>query len=230
MNQSSMRKKSLYDYQVVIFDLDGTLYFQRPFRLRMIGFLAGYILTHPRCAKDFLIIKKYRKVREAWEVHEKECKGNPKYSALGLEDRQYQYVADQMHTKRARVQNVISFFMLEMPLRFLSAYRDEMLAHAIDTLHRQHKTVVVYSDYPVENKLKALGIRADCCYTSADARIGAMKPDPRGIAVILADTGCAAADALMVGDRYEKDGLAAKGNGVDYLIVGKTKKERASIC
>lgn len=69
MNQSSMRKKSLYDYQVVIFDLDGTLYFQRPFRLRMIGFLAGYILTHPRCAKDFLIIKKYRKVREAWEVH-----------------------------------------------------------------------------------------------------------------------------------------------------------------
>ena len=152
MNQSSMRKKSLYDYQVVIFDLDGTLYFQRPFRLRMIGFLAGYILTHPRCAKDFLIIKKYRKVREAWEVHEKECEGNPKYSALGLEDRQYQYVADQMHTKRARVQNVISFFMLEMPLRFLSAYRDEVLAHAIDTLHRQHKTVVVYSDYPVENK------------------------------------------------------------------------------
>ena len=47
--------------------------------------------------------------------------------------------------------------------------------------------------------------------------------------MILADIGCAAADALMVGDRYEKDGLAAKENGVDYLIVGKTKKERASI-
>ena len=66
MNQSSMRKKSLYDYQVVIFDLDGTLYFQRPFRLCMLRFLAGYLLTHPRCAKDFLIIKKYRCVRQEW--------------------------------------------------------------------------------------------------------------------------------------------------------------------
>ena len=34
----------------------------------------------------------------------------------------------------------------------------------------------------------------------------------------------------MVGDRYEKDGLAASGNGVDYLIVGKTKKDRALVC
>ena len=43
-------------------------------------------------------------------------------------------------------------------------------------------------------------------------------------------TGGKATEALMVGDRYEKDGLAASGNGVDYLIVGKTKKDRASIC
>lgn len=229
MIQSSMRKKSLYDYQVVIFDLDGTLYFQRPFRLRMIRFLARCTLAHPSCVKDFFIIKKYRQVREQWEACEKECAGKPQYRALGLDDRQYQFVADQMKVERARVAKVISYFMQEKPLAFLPAYRDEVLAHAIDTLHRQHKTVVVYSDYPVENKLKALGICADRCYTSADARIGAMKPDPKGIGVILADTGCAAADALMVGDRYEKDGLAAKGNGVDYLIVGRTKKERASI-
>ncbi len=229
MNQSSMRKKSLYDYQVVIFDLDGTLYYQQPFRLRMIRFLARHVLTHPCCIKDFLIIYKYRKVREKWELYEKQCAQEPRYSALGLEDRQYQYVADQMKTERTRVKKVIAFFMLEMPLRFLPAYRDEILANAIDALHRQHKTVVVYSDYPVEKKLKALGIRADRCYTSADARIGAMKPDPKGIAVILSDTNCPAADALMVGDRYEKDGLAARDNGVDYLIVGKTRKERSAV-
>lgn len=230
MKQSSMRKKSLYEYQVVIFDLDGTLYFQRPFRLRMIRFLAHRLLTQPSCIKDFMIIKKYRSVREHWDVCGKECAGKPQYSALGLDDRQYQYVAEQMKTDRTRVEKVIAQYMLEKPLALLPAYKDEVLAKAIDTLHRQQKTVVVYSDYPVEKKLKALGIRADRCYTSADARIGTMKPDPKGIAVILADTGCAASEALMVGDRYEKDGLAASGNGVDYLIVGKTKKDRALVC
>ena len=100
MKQSSMRKKSLYDYQVVIFDLDGTLYFQRPFRLRMIRFLAHRLLTQPSCIKDFMIIKKYRSVREHWDVCGKECAGKPQYSALGLDDRQYQYVAEQMKTDR----------------------------------------------------------------------------------------------------------------------------------
>ena len=39
MDQLNMRKKSLYEYRVVIFDLDGTLYYQRPFRLRMLRYL-----------------------------------------------------------------------------------------------------------------------------------------------------------------------------------------------
>lgn len=154
MKQSSMRKKSLYDYQVVIFDLDGTLYFQRPFRLRMIRFLAHRLLTQPSCIKDFMIIKKYRSVREHWDVCGKECAGKPQYSALGLDDRQYQYVAEQMKTDRARVEKVIAQYMLEKPLALLPAYKDEVLAKAIDTLHRQQKTVVVYSDYPVEKKIK----------------------------------------------------------------------------
>lgn len=229
MNQLKMRKKSPYEYRAVIFDLDGTLYYQRPFRLRMLRYLAGYIVTHPSRLKDFLIIKKYREVREKWEDCEKECMGKAGYAQLGLDDMQCQYVADQMKVERERVKQVIDFFMLEMPLRFLSAYRDETLAEMIEGLHKRNKTVVIYSDYPVENKLKALGIKADACYTSADERINCMKPDARGIAVILSDIGCQAEDVLMVGDRYEKDGLAAEANGVDYMIVSKNRRERAAI-
>ncbi|MDE7477787.1 MAG: HAD family hydrolase [Lachnospiraceae bacterium] len=229
MNQINMRKKSPYEYRMVIFDLDGTLYYQRLFRLRIARYLAGYILMHPFHIKDFLIIKKYREVREKWEDCEKECSKKSQYKNLGLDDRQYQYVAEHMKTERSRVRKVIHTFMLETPLRFLPAYRDKLLSDMIDELHRRKRTVVIYSDYPVENKLKALGIKADACYTSSDERIGCMKPDPKGIAVILADTGCPAEDALMVGDRYEKDGLAAKRNGIDYIIVGKSRKERANM-
>lgn len=228
MNRLNMRKSSLFMYRVVIFDLDGTLYYQRQFRLRMMRYLAGYLVGHPLRFKDLLIIKKYREVREKWEDCAKECSEDARYRHLGLDDIQYQYVADQMKVERARVKKVIDFFMIEIPLRYLPAYKDEILADTIDALRGNNQMVVIYSDYPVENKLKALGIKADACYTSADERINCMKPDPKGIAVILSDAGCPAEEALMIGDRYEKDGLAAEGNGVDYMIVGKSRKERAA--
>ncbi len=229
MNQISMRKKSPFDYKAVIFDLDGTLYYQKPFRLCMIRFLVGHALTHPLAIKDFLIIKKYRTVREQWERYEKECGRQRSYQKLGLEDKQYQYVADRMKVKREDVKKVIHFYMQEAPLRFLPAYKDGFLSDLITTLHKKKITVAVYSDYPVEDKLKALGIKADVCYTSADASINCMKPDPKGIAVILEDIGCSAKDVLMIGDRYEKDGLAAQGNDVDFVIVSKKEKERRQL-
>ncbi len=33
----------------------------------------------------------------------------------------------------------------------------------------------------------------------------------------------------MIGDRYEKDGLAAQGNDVDFVIVSKKEKERRQL-
>lgn len=56
-----------------------------------------------------------------------------------------------------------------------------------------------------------------------------MKPDPKGLQVILATLGLQAEDVIMVGDRYEKDGLAAIGNRMDYLIVSSSKKEREKL-
>ena len=56
-----------------------------------------------------------------------------------------------------------------------------------------------------------------------------MKPDPKGLRVILATLGLQAEDVIMVGDRYEKDGLAAIGNRMDYLIVSSSKKEREKL-
>lgn len=226
MNRINMRKNSLLDYQAVIFDLDGTLYYQKPFRVRMLFFLAGHMLTHPASIRDVFLIKKYREIRENWEAYEKDA-CYPEN--MDLDSRQYAFVAKAKKASPERVKNAVEFFMLETPLRLLPTYKDVILSAMIEELHEKGVKVIVYSDYPAEDKLKALGIRADRCFTSADECIGCMKPDPKGLKVILEKLGLKAEDAIMIGDRYEKDGLAAEGNQMDYVIVSASSKEREQL-
>lgn len=218
-----LKKKSIMDYDVFIFDLDGTLYYQKPFRRRMLCTLIKYVIMHPASVKDLFLIKTYRKVREQWG----QCAKEPvPAEGMSLDERQYAYVAAKNGTKPECVKHAVEFFMLEMPLKLLPRYRDEILAKFMERLKKKGKTVVIYSDYPVEDKLSCLGICADACFTSGDEGIGCMKPDPKGIQVILRTLGCAGANAVMIGDRYEKDGIAAKRNGVDYIIVDRSKWKR----
>lgn len=223
MNRIELGKNNLMEYDTFIFDLDGTLYYQKPFRIRMLCTLLGYVLRHPTSVRDLSLIQTYRKTREQWERLERNVAFA---SGLSLDERQFAYVAEKRRVEPEDVRRAVELFMLKLPLRVLPPFRDEMLAEWIQRLKTEKKTIVIYSDYPVEDKLRCLGIEADACFTSGDAAIGCMKPDPRGLRVILSALGCEGADAVMVGDRYEKDGIAAQSAGVDYIIVDSVKRER----
>lgn len=217
------RKKKLDEYKAVVLDLDGTLYYQKPFRMRMIRFLAGYLLTHPRAIKDMFIILDYRKIREDWERYGKtRCFDD----TMDLETRQYDFVAERKKTTAEYVQRVIRFYMLETPLKLLYEYRDSELIQMIEDLRKKQVKIVIYSDYPVENKRKALQVQADLCFTSTDKEINSMKPDPKGLQVILQRLQMEPEEVIMVGDRYEKDGLVAIANNMDYVILDSNKKKR----
>lgn len=226
MNRIKLKKSSIMDYEVYIFDLDGTLYYQKPFRIRMLWTLVKHVILHPKSIRDLFVIKTYREVREQWEQREKE---HDFREGMSLDERQYAYVAAKTGVSCDCVRQAVEFFMHKLPLKLLPAFRDEILEELIQKLKKEKKKVVIYSDYPVEEKLTCLDIYADACYTSGDACIGCMKPDPKGIHVILNALGCGNDNAVMIGDRYEKDGIAAEKNGVDYVIVDSSKKERRKL-
>ena len=219
------------EYKTVIFDLDGTLYFQKPFRICMAKFLLKKIITHPGTIKDIMIIMKYRKIRENWTTvpnGKQEQNAMHKDGWSDLDRAQYTYVAGKMHCRPEKVAEVIGYYMHRAPLILLPAYRDERLARIIEKLQKRGTQVVIYSDYPVEDKLNALRIHVDKSlqFAAADEVIDCMKPEPQGLMNILNILERRSEEVLMVGDRMEKDGLCAKSNDVDYVILESSISKR----
>ena len=209
--------KSLDKYKLVIWDLDGTLYFQKEFRIKMAKVLMRKLVFTPFHWKEAFVILKYRNLREAWDA-----------SDVGedLEERQYAKTGESFCMSAKEVEQIISRWMLEEPLAHLKAYRDEIAVKTIKILQKKGIETIVYSDYPTIDKLKALEIEVSGSYAATDDVIACMKPNPKGLEYILSKYQIAKEDAIMIGDRMEKDGEVAKAAGIDYLILERKRKER----
>ena len=209
--------KKLEDYKLVIWDLDGTLYFQNQFRIKMATVLLKGLVLRPSKWREAFVILKYRKIREHWD---------PKDCGKDLEMRQYEMTAKSFGIDATEVENIIFYWMHKEPLKYLIDSRDEEAVVQIQELRKKGILNVVYSDYPTKEKMAALQIVVDDDFASTDKEIGSMKPNPGGIEYILKKYKIEKKDAVMVGDRMKKDGLAAEAAGIDYLILSKKKKER----
>lgn len=84
---------------------------------------------------------------------------------------------------------------------------------------RAHGTqIAIWSDYPVHDKLAALGLCADHAVSATDPDVAALKPNPAGLTWLQQHTGVAPEDTLMIGDRDSHGGGAARALGVDFLL------------
>ncbi len=214
------KNKKIGEYKAVIFDMDGTLYFQNKMTMMMAGQLAGYYLFHFWKIKDLFLIKKFREVRENWDKLMQES-----HRGESMQDRldevQYQYVGNMLHVPATYVKKVVEEWMYKRPLSLLPECRDEAIVDFMNVIREKNIRIIVYSDYPARDKLKALSISADQVFSALDEEIMSLKPDPKGLSVILKQTGYQASEVIMIGDRMSKDGQAAMNAGIDYIILDK---------
>lgn len=197
-------------YDLYVFDVDGTLYYQNKLRLIMGKRLLMYYLLHPLKFKDLIIIKNFRSLREnALDTN-------------GLFD----ITAKKCNVSVSRVNEVIKKWIYENPIDALIASKDDTLLAIIDKLKANGKTVAIWSDYEADDKLKALKLSTDYVYTAEQERVGELKPSPKGLNLIMSDLNVPKDKTIMIGDRMVKDGEAAKKAGCDYLILSKSKKKR----
>jgi phosphoglycolate phosphatase/putative hydrolase of the HAD superfamily len=197
---------------LVIFDVDGTLYEQERLHRRMAVEVAiGCARTlDPGIA---LTLREFRRVRE--ELAEE--------GARDFLRAQYEITAGRIRRTPGEVASLVEEWMERRPIAFLRACRSAGVDLLMERLRQAGKLVGVLSDYPAVDKLAALGLAADIIVSAGDPEVMALKPDPAGVLRILRLGGVAPQRALMIGDRDERDGEAGRRAGVRPLIRSNRK-------
>nr|WP_256869345.1 HAD family hydrolase [Sphingobium lactosutens] len=188
---------------MVVFDMDGTLYDQSRLQRHMMAALARDALRR-RSLCTIRTLSAFRKQRESMADMPVEDFDAAQYRLPGRAPEQ--------------VRMMVADWMERRPLPLLRRYRAAGVGQLFERLARRH-VVAIYSDYPPSEKLAALGLSAALTVGAND--VGRLKPDPSGLLLLMERAHVAPARTLMIGDRDDRDGEAARRAGVRALIRGR---------
>ena len=204
--------------EAVLLDVDGTLYSQGPLRAAMLAELCtiGCLPRRPLCRQRlWRLLSTFRRVREHLRHAEPDT--------IDLECEQYERAAAEAGVTVTEARKAVEEWILTRPLKYLAAYRRRGVAEALKALREQGLQVGVFSDYPTDAKLEALGVKPfvtlQVCAT--DAAVNAFKPHARGYLHACAAWGVAPDRVAYVGDRPDVDAVGACNAGMRCLIVGR---------
>jgi HAD superfamily hydrolase (TIGR01549 family) len=193
--------------KLVVFDVDGTLYRQGPVKRRMgLALLDGVARGH-LTVDQVRLLRTYRRTRETVA----ERGGSPEDAV--------EATASALRCSRLDIVALEREWLLARPLAHLRAGSLPGVKELLDCLRDAGMSIIAWSDYPAHEKVEALGLDFDHVVCAADADVQALKPNPAGLLKAMACAGANASETLVVGDRDERDGAAARAAGAEYVVV-----------
>ena len=196
-------------YKAWVFDFDGTLTRSWLVRILMALWLMSYYLLRPWRLKEIFILRDWRRLRE-----ERFCATEENFYELQLAELSRRYQMPANH-----VEKILRAWLIERPKKVLRLCVRKNFLAAVKANQLRDVKMIVYSDNPVREKLRAINFSPDASFSADELRC--MKPDAHGLIKVLTTLGLAPDDVLYIGDRDDRDGLCAKAAGVNYLDVKK---------
>ncbi|HEY5958790.1 MAG TPA: HAD-IA family hydrolase [Polyangiaceae bacterium] len=190
-------------------DLDGTLYQPKPLKLVMAAHMA---VSGPRAIR---IIRQFRKEHEAIRAAMLGCDPSPF-------EEQLLRTARALAVERDEVLVTVNRFMFERPLPWLRRLKRNDLLREIASFREDGGRTAIVSDYPASAKLAALEV------TTLFDRIVAsgepdgptrLKPAPDGFLLAAKALGVEPSRCLVIGDRLDADGDAARAAGMEFRLI-----------
>jgi FMN phosphatase YigB (HAD superfamily) len=195
------------EIHLVVFDVDGTLYDQRGLRLRMLREMLLFAMQ--RRNMEFInILRAYRRIREELGDSLRE----------DFEPELLSRTAALVGCGEKRVRSTVGEWIERRPLRHLARYRYPQLPELFRGLRKHGKKIGIYSDYPAREKIEALELFADVIVCAGDQDIGVLKPHAKGLHLLMSRVAACPANTILIGDRPERDGVAAQAANVRALI------------
>lgn len=199
-------------YSAWLVDLDGTLYRHKPVQLAM--------------ALELLLfgwgsIGTLRAFRHSHEVLRAE-EVNDSALALSPFERQLEHAARSLGRERGDVEQVVRHWMFERPLKWVARAKRTQLLDALGQYRAGGGKTALVSDYPATGKLKALGATSLFDLVVSNGEPGGpkrLKPHPEGYLSAAERLGIEPSRCLVIGDRDDADGGAARAAGMGLCLI-----------
>ncbi len=199
----------LRSYGAVLVDLDGTLYRQRPVRLLM----AIELLVMGWSA--IAVLRAFRRSHEEVRLAERLERSSPYEEQLRL-------TAARLGVAEARVRAIVEDWMVRRPMKWLGRFARKELLQELANYRSAGGKLALVSDYPATQKALAFSrwTHFDVVVSSGEAGGPArLKPHPEGYLTAAERVGVLPAHCLVIGDREDADGDAARAAGMGFHLV-----------
>lgn len=189
-------------------DLDGTLYYPYPVKLAMAVELV--LFGAPAIAP----LRRFRHEHEA--IRKELASGGDPYGA------QLTRTALALGRDIAPVSELVEEWMQKRPARWLRLFRRRALLTEIARYRKEGGKTALVSDYPARHKLAALQAEPlfDTIVASGEPNGPTeLKPHPGGYLLAAERLGVPPNRCLVIGDRDDADGAAARAAGMNFRQV-----------